>query len=128
MPPAQQSPFIFSKADSIVYVSDFELDAQSFQADEGRTKIVQRPGIIEGPRQQQKDPAVQAKKMVDLMATDIVNDLKKAGYKAQRLSAQIRGPLQALGYTGFSPNWTRATAFTARSLALAPAKPKWTST
>jgi Domain of unknown function (DUF4410) len=53
---------------------------------------VQRPGIIEGPRQQQKDPAVQAKKMVDLMATDIVNDLKKANYKAQRLSATDTRP------------------------------------
>ncbi len=53
---------------------------------------MQRPGIIEGPRQQQKDPAVQAKKMVDLMATDIVNDQKKADYKAQRLSATDTRP------------------------------------
>jgi len=91
-PPAPQAPFTFSKADSVIYVNDFELDAQNFQADEGRTKIVQRPGILQGPRQQEKDPAVQAKKMVDLMATEIVNDLKKAGYKAQRLSATDTRP------------------------------------
>jgi hypothetical protein len=81
-PPAQQ-PFVFSPATTVIYVSDFELDAENFQADEGRTKVVQRPGII----RKNQDPATQAKKMVDGMATDLVNDLKKAGYKAQRLSA-----------------------------------------
>ena len=91
-PPAQQAPFVFSKADSVIYVSDFDLDVQNVQADEGRTKIVPRPGVIEGPRKHEQDPATQAKKTVDSMATDIVNDLKKAGYKAQRLGATDAKP------------------------------------
>lgn len=91
-PPAQQHPFVFSPADTLIFVSDFELDAQNFQADEGHTKVVQRPGILEGPRHQQKDPAAQAKKMVDLMASDIVNNLKKAGLKAQRIGATDARP------------------------------------
>lgn len=90
--PAQPPPFIFSQADSVIYVSDFDLDAQNFQADEGRTKIVQRPGILEGPRRREQDPATQAKKMVDLMATDIVNGLRKAGYKAERLGTTNARP------------------------------------
>jgi hypothetical protein len=88
-PSAQQAPFVFSKADSTIYVSDFELDAQNFQADEGRTKIVDRPGIL---HRREGDPATQAKKMVDLMATDIVNDLKKAGYKAERMGTTDAKP------------------------------------
>src|SRR5580658_10164548 len=91
-PPPQQAPFVFSKTDSTIFVSDFELDAQNFQADEGRTKIMDRPGILQGPRRRNEDPATQAKKMVDLMATDIVNDLKKAGYKAERMGATDARP------------------------------------
>jgi hypothetical protein len=77
-PPAQQ-PFVFT-AGTMIYVSDFELDAENFQADEGRPKVLPRPGLLH------KDPASEAKKLVNDMANDIVNDLKKAGYKAQRLS------------------------------------------
>jgi hypothetical protein len=90
--PSQQAPFVFSKADSTIYVSDFDLDAENFQADEGRTKVVPRPGLIQGPRQKEHDPAAQAKKTVDSMATDIVNDLKKASYKAQRLGTTDAKP------------------------------------
>jgi len=88
--PPQQKPFIFSPADTVIYVSDFDLDAENFQADEGRHKV--RPGIIEGPRKREQDPATQAKKMVDLMSTDIVNDLKKAGYKAESIGTTNAPP------------------------------------
>jgi hypothetical protein len=81
-PPARP-PFVFNPATTMIYVSNFELDAENFQADEGRTKVVPRPGII----RKNQDPAAEAKKMVDSMASDIVGDLKKAGYKAQRLAA-----------------------------------------
>lgn len=91
-PPAQETPFVFSPANTIIYISDFDLDAQNFQADQGRTKIVQRPGIIEGPRKREQDPQAQAKKLVDLMATEIVKDLGKAGYKAQRLGTTTARP------------------------------------
>lgn len=83
-PAEKQQPFVFSP-DTVIYVSDFELDAQNFQADQGRIRVVERPGLVEGPRQREHDPATQAKKMVDLMSTSIVSDLKKAGYKAERL-------------------------------------------
>ncbi len=86
-PPPQQ-PFVFDSATTMIYVNDFELDAENFQADEGRTKVVPRPGII----RKNQDPATQAKKMVDDMANDIVSDLKKAGYKAQRLGASDPKP------------------------------------
>jgi hypothetical protein len=86
-PPAQE-PFVFNPSTTMIYVSDFELDAENFQADEGRTKVVQRPGII----RKNQDPATQAKKMVGDMANDIVNDLKKAGYKAQRWSGSDPKP------------------------------------
>ncbi len=80
-PPAQKTPFVFSPADTVIYVSDFELDAENFQADQGHSKV--RPGIIQGPRHRDQDPATQAKKTVDLMASSIVKDLQKAGFKAQ---------------------------------------------
>jgi Domain of unknown function (DUF4410) len=84
VPPAQQ-PFVFTPG-TMIYVSDFELDAENFQADQGRTKIVQRPRLLK------KDPATEAKKLINDMANDIVNDLKKAGYKAERWSASDPKP------------------------------------
>jgi len=77
----------FTKA-TIVYVSDFELDAQNVETDKGSVVGQMRPGILERPRKrEQEDPAAQAKKLVDTMSTSIVSDLEKAGYKAQRLAA-----------------------------------------
>ncbi len=74
--------------DTIIYVSDFELDAQNVQTDQGSAIGQIRPGILERPgKREQRDPAAQAKKLVDTMSTSIVNDLEKAGYKAQRLAA-----------------------------------------
>jgi hypothetical protein len=80
-------PHFFSK-DTIVYVSDFELDAQNVKVDKGGPVGEIRPGILERPRKrEQRDPEAQAKKLVDLMAKSLVEDLQKAGYKAQRLAA-----------------------------------------
>jgi hypothetical protein len=90
--PAQQ-PFVFTPGTTI-YVSDFELDAENFQADGGRPKVVPRPGLLH------KDPASEAKKLVNDMANDIVNDLKKAGYKAQRLSASDPKPSRGIWVHG----------------------------
>jgi len=71
----------------IVYVSDFELDAQNVQVDQGSAVGQRRPGILERPqKKEQQDPEAQAKKLVDTMSTSIVSDLQKAGYKAQRLA------------------------------------------
>jgi|SRR5271170_1922298 len=87
-PVAPQKPaaFLFTK-DMTVYVSDFELDAQDVQVDQGSAVGHLRPGILERPsKKEQKDPEAQAKKLVDTMSQSIVSDLQKAGYKAQRLS------------------------------------------
>ena len=90
-PPAH----IFTK-DMIVYVSDFELDAQNIKTDSGGLVNQVRPGILQRPRKQaEQDPAVQARKLVNLMSASIITDLHKVGYKAQRLATG--DPLPASG-------------------------------
>src|SRR5215468_8552444 len=77
---------VFTK-DATIYVSDFDLDAASVKVDSGRLGGEVRPKIIESPRnREERDPQAQAKKLVDLMSKSIVDDLHKAGYKAQRLA------------------------------------------
>ncbi|MBB5328778.1 DUF4410 domain-containing protein [Tunturiibacter gelidoferens] len=86
-PVAPQKPptFLFRK-DMTVYVSDFDLDAQDVQVDQGSGVSHLRPGILERPgKKEKRDPEAQAKKLVDTMSQSIVSDLHKAGYKAQRL-------------------------------------------
>jgi uncharacterized protein DUF4410 len=81
--PAQSAAAVhsFSK-DTVIYVGDFELDAQNVTVDKGGVVGQNRPGIIERPRKrEQQDPEAQAKKLVNVMA----ENLQKAGYKAQRL-------------------------------------------
>jgi hypothetical protein len=75
----------FTKATPI-YVSDFELDAQNVTVDQGGPVSQARPGILERRRKrEQEDPEAQAKKLVEVMSKSLVEDLQKAGYKAQRL-------------------------------------------
>jgi hypothetical protein len=79
------STLTFTK-DMPIYVSDFELDAENVQVDQGSVVSQRRPGILERPRKKdQSDPAAQAHKLVETMSQSIVSDLQKAGYKAQRL-------------------------------------------
>jgi hypothetical protein len=69
--------------DTIIYVSDFELDASNVTADQSGSN---RPGIIERPRKREEhDPQAQAAKLVNTMSQSLVDDLKKAGYKVQRV-------------------------------------------
>ena len=83
---------VFTK-DMTIYVSDFGLDAANVKVDSGGATGV-RPKIIESPRKrEEEDPQVQARKLVDLMSKSIVGDLRKAGYKAQRLAAAESLPL-----------------------------------
>ena len=82
-PPAATPNFT---RDTKVWVSNFELDAGDVKTDKGGVIGEVRPGILERPRKRkEQDPEYQAKKIVDLMAKTIVEDLQKAGYKAQRL-------------------------------------------
>ena len=90
--PNKPAPFVFSPASTPIYVSDFELDSGNFQAGQSMPRAQQRPHIVNGPLRQSKDPETQAQNLVNLMATDIVKDLTKAGYRAQRLGATDAHP------------------------------------
>ena len=88
---AEQQKHLFSK-DMTVYVRDFELDAQNVQVDQGVGGQV-RPGLIERPsKRKQQDPQALAKKIVDTMSKNLVDDLEKAGYKAERIGLQDPAP------------------------------------
>jgi hypothetical protein len=86
-PAAVQKPHVltFTK-DMTIYVSDFELDAENVQVDQGAAVGQRRPGVLERPqKKEQQNPEAQKKKLVDTLSQSIVSDLQKAGYKAQRL-------------------------------------------
>ena len=79
--------------DTKVWVSNFELDAGDVKTDKGGVIGEVRPGILERPSKRcERDPECQAKKIVDLMANSIVSDLRKAGYKAERLLPGVEKP------------------------------------
>jgi hypothetical protein len=82
----EKSHVIKFTKDMTIYVSDFELDAQNVQVDQGSAVGQRRPGILERPqKKEEQNPEAQAKKLVDTLSESIVSDLQKAGYKAQRL-------------------------------------------
>ena len=86
------APNTFNK-DTVVYVSDFELDAENLQVDQGSAIGQNRPGLMERrSKREQKDPEAQAKRLVDVMSTSLVGDLQKAGYKAFRLTTGETNP------------------------------------
>lgn len=72
---------------AIIYVADFELDAQEIQREDGL--LSERPGPLGrvGDRLSgtTRDPASRARQLVDLMSNSLVNDLAKAGFNAVRL-------------------------------------------
>jgi Domain of unknown function (DUF4410) len=97
---SKQKPFVFSPANTVIYVSDFELDSENFQADPSMERAQRRPHVVNGPLRQSKDPATDAQKLVNLMAMDIVQNLTKAGYKAQRLAATDVRPSEGVWVHG----------------------------
>ena len=72
---------VSSEPKQAVYVTDFELDFQQVEEKEGPVR-----NLLKKPRGGQKDPAVRAREMVDLMAESLVKELNKRGYNAQRLA------------------------------------------
>ncbi len=86
-PATVQKPHVLSfTKDMTIYVSDFELDAENVQVDQGSAVAQRRPGVLERPqKKEQQNPEAQKKKLVDTLSQSIVSDLQKAGYKAQRL-------------------------------------------
>jgi hypothetical protein len=126
----QQLPpgHVFSN-DTIIYVSDFELDTQDLAVDKGGVVNKVRPGILERPRKrEQQDPEVQAEKLVDLMSKSIVSDLRKAGCRAERLAAGDARQPQERGSMGCSPKWTKGIDCTGLFWASGPARLRWTCT
>lgn len=94
-----QPKHVFTK-DMTVYVRDFDLDAQNVQVDKGVGGQI-RPGLIERPsKRQQTDPEAQAKKLVDTMSKSLVDDLHKAGYRAERLGRNDPTPSTGALVTG----------------------------
>jgi Domain of unknown function (DUF4410) len=86
--------------DMTVYVRDFDLDAQNVQVDQGAGGQV-RPGLIQLPgRHDQNDPEAHAKKLVDSVSKGLLDDLHKAGYKAQRLGPNDPTPSSGALVTG----------------------------
>ncbi|HTS16125.1 MAG TPA: DUF4410 domain-containing protein [Verrucomicrobiae bacterium] len=73
---------------SMVYVSDFDLDAADMQSDQ---PLLPGPGIVQRPlhrlRGEPDDPVAYAQKLVDVMSTTLVTDLDNAGVPARRLAA-----------------------------------------
>jgi len=74
----------------MIYVSDFDLEAQDVQTDSGplaplRQQRGHTGGILPKPHATQKDPEARSRELVDLMATSLVNDLVKLGFDARRL-------------------------------------------
>lgn len=88
-PVAKSTPTAHSfTGDTVIYISDFELDAQNVTVDKGGVVGQNRPGVLERPRKKaQQDPEAQAKKLTKVMAEQLVADLQKAGFKAQHLAA-----------------------------------------
>lgn len=83
-----------------VYVSDFELDAQTItqqgllgaqQSEATRRRVLRR---------RDEDPQAKARKLVDLMSTSLVADLTKAGFAAQRLLLASARPASGLWIHG----------------------------
>jgi hypothetical protein len=102
---AQTAPVTYSLSqDTIIYVSDFELSAQNVTVDKGGVIGRNRPGTLERLRKkEQQDPEAQAKKLVNVMAENLIADLQKAVYKAQRRAPGGAQPyLREPGFTAYS--------------------------
>jgi len=82
----------------MIYVADFELDAQNIQQEEGR--LASRPGPVgrvgERLSGTPQDPAARARELVDLMSHSLVKELTKAGFATTRVAPGA--PLPAEGW------------------------------
>lgn len=83
-----------------VYVADFELDAQSIRSEDllGAPQAEERPHIL--PRRDRSNPAAEAHKLVDALATRLVADLNHAGVTAARLPVDAPVPVEGLVVRG----------------------------
>ncbi|OPX96274.1 MAG: hypothetical protein A4E58_01791 [Syntrophorhabdus sp. PtaB.Bin006] len=88
-------------APQMIYVTDFDLEVQDIQSDPGLVQSLRqgrgpRADILPRPRSAHKDPAVQARELVDLMSTSLVKEFGKLGFKAQRVNPGMGQPTNGL--------------------------------
>jgi len=85
----------------VIYVMDFDIEVQDVQSGTGPLQS-RRQGrgvlanVLPKPRNGQKDPAGEARELVDLMSTSLVKELSKLGFTASRLSAGMLPPPEGL--------------------------------
>ncbi len=79
----------------VVYVTDFELGAQTIKPEEGLLAESGRLRSLKGGLiGKSDDPAVRAKEIVDLMSNSLVKHLTRAGFAASRVPAGMPLPTQ----------------------------------
>ena len=81
---------------TVVYVSDFELDAANVTTGQNPVDSARRlaGGLLPRPFAHHDDPQARARKIVDQMADTLVADLRKTGIDARRLPAGAASPAQ----------------------------------
>jgi len=81
---------------TVIYVTDFELETEKIKAETSMLPPPRPPGplgaMLPKPPGSQKEPAVRARELVDLMSTSLVDDLRKAGLVTVRLGAGAPRP------------------------------------
>ncbi len=77
----------------VIYVADFELEVADITSESRRAKLAPMERLRSGgPLAQRQDPRSEARHLIDLMATSIVQDLDQAGFGAHRLPAGVSLP------------------------------------
>jgi hypothetical protein len=99
--PSPSQPTATPTADksTIVYVSDFELDALTGKDEKGAPVVAPAPAA-QPDAKKEDSPAEQASKLVDFMSSTLVKELEKAGYTARRLRSGEALPEEGIRIKG----------------------------
>jgi hypothetical protein len=94
-PVSNESALSRANGHKVIYVTDFDLDPANFKQDKGG--ITGKGYLIPPPpksflRRKRQDPETEARKLINLMSDNLVADLQKAGFNAQRLSPAAPKP------------------------------------
>jgi len=100
---ANRSALSFGDRYKIIYVTDFDLDPTNFKQDKGG--ITGKGYLLPAPpknplRRKRQDLTAAAGSFVRLMSESLVADLRKAGFRAQRLPAIEPKPTEGLLVSG----------------------------
>lgn len=98
-------PATLSRADAskTIYISDFDLQSGNLKQDKGG--VTGKGYLIPAPpktflRRKHQDPATAASKFIALMSDSLIEDLRKAGFQAQRLPSPGTKPSDGLLLSG----------------------------